>query len=275
MRLALMSDLHLEIDRRHGIAGAGRSAGHPELGPDLSTLQGATDLCILAGDIDRGMAAMDYARAVAAFLDVPTVLVAGNHEFYGHRRSDLLADYRAAAAASAGRVHFLENDAVALRLGDGPLRVLGCTLWTDLALYGAAAAEALAASAELQQIYDYKRIRADGGATIGVGDPVDWHRTSRAWLEANLGADGVRTLVVTHHAVSPRSIAPRFHGSPLNAVFACDLEPLIRRTGPAMWLHGHTHHDVDYRLGRTRVVSCQRGYPSERDGSFAPRILAI
>ena len=27
-----------------------------------------------------------------------------------------------------------------------------------------------------------------------------------------------------------------------------------------LWVHGHTHHNVDYMLGSTRVITNQRGY---------------
>jgi hypothetical protein len=55
--------------------------GHPTIGPNLSTLQGAYDVDVLAGDVDLGTAAIAYASAVRGWLAVPVVLVAGNHEF--------------------------------------------------------------------------------------------------------------------------------------------------------------------------------------------------
>lgn len=279
IRVAVMSDLHLEIDRKRGLEAPDRPAGHPRLGPDLTPLRGVVDLCILAGDIDRGPAAHDYASEAAGFLEVPTVFVAGNHEFYHHRRGELVEQYRRMAAATGGRVRFLENEATTIRLGGAPLRVLGCTLWTDLALYGSRAAREIAASGDLLDIYDYRRIRREDDELIGVQDPVAWHQESRAWLAAALahdpGAAELPTIVVTHHAISRRSIAPQFDGSPLNAVFASDLDALVQQSGARLWVHGHTHHDVDYRLGTTRVLSRQRGYPMERDDAFAPAVVEL
>ena len=43
-----------------------------------------------------------------------------------------------------------------------------------------------------------------------------------------------------------------------------------------LWIHGHTHHNVDYKIGATRIYSNQRGYPEERLAGFAPeKIIEI
>lgn len=275
VRLAVMSDLHLEIDRKHGLASGVGMPSHPRWGPDLRQLRGVADVCVLAGDIDRGMAAFEYADAVANFLKVPVVFVAGNHEFYHHQRSALLQAYRNAAAASGGRVHFLEDAEFTLVIDGRPVRFLGSTLWTDLQLYGAALAKDVVRSGELLEVYDYRRIYREDGALIGVHDPVSWHHASRNWLEAALADSRHTTVVGTHFAVSPRSIGPQFEGSRLNVIFASDLERLLHYSSAKLWIHGHTHHSVDYRLGRTRVVSAQRGYPQERDGEFRPMIVEV
>ena len=52
-------------------------------------------------------------------------------------------------------------------------------------------------------------------------------------------------------------------GDPLSPSFASNLTDLIERTRPALWIHGHTHHPVDYQVGATRVLSNQWGYPKE------------
>jgi hypothetical protein len=41
----------------------------------------------------------------------------------------------------------------------------------------------------------------------------------------------------------------------------------------ALWIHGHTHHCVNYHLGGTRVLSNQRGYPDEGVRGFDPGLL--
>ena len=61
MRIRVLSDLHREF-------------GHLKLPED------SADVVVLAGDIDRGTKGVTRARQ--AFLDVPVLSVAGNHEHY-------------------------------------------------------------------------------------------------------------------------------------------------------------------------------------------------
>lgn len=68
------------------------------------------------------------------------------------------------------------------------------------------------------------------------------------------------TVLVTHHLPSYRSVAPNFGGHPLNPCYASNLDGLIERYKPALWIHGHTHMSCDYQLGATRVVCNPRGY---------------
>jgi Icc-related predicted phosphoesterase len=85
-----------------------------------------------------------------------------------------------------------------------------------------------------------------------------------AWLEERLAAPHAGpTVVITHHAPSPRSIHPRFAGSPLNACFVSDAERLIDARRVQLWIHGHTHDSFDYRVAGTRVVCNARGYAKD------------
>ena len=98
------------------------------------------------------------------------------------------------------------------------------------------------------------------------------HRRSRKWLETELPRpfDGP-TVVVTHHAPHPRSIAERFKASPVNGAFVSDLTSLLEN-GPTLWVHGHTHDSFDYRVGRTRVVCNPKGYETENP-RFDPSLV--
>ena len=85
--------------------------------------------------------------------------------------------------------------------------------------------------------------------------------------------------MITHHAPTPRSIAPRFHGSALNPAFASNLERLIARYQPALWIHGHMHNSVDVTVGETRVLANSAGYnpgknPDYRVTGEGPRFVS-
>ena len=62
-------------------------------------------------------------------------------------------------------------------------------------------------------------------------------------------------------------------GDPITAAYASDLDELIERTQPQLWVHGHIHASSDYFVGRTRVVCNPRGYyPSQLNAGFDPAL---
>jgi predicted phosphodiesterase len=258
MRLQIASDLHLELLER--------KVPHARL---IAPAPGA-DLLVLAGDIHNGV------KGIEAFADwpVPVVYLAGNHEFYDRDWELTRRDLSAACART--QVTFRDNGSLEFEA----VRILGCTLWTDFRLGGAAQAQAMKAAE--RGLTDYRVIRTASGPARAQQTLAD-HQASRAWLEAELARpfDG-KTVVVTHHGPHPLSIHPRFAGNPLNAGFVSDLTPMLGAAD--LWLHGHTHDSSDYQVGRCRVVANPAGYVLNRaattelevrveNGKFDPMLI--
>jgi len=122
---------------------------------------------------------------------------------------------------------------------------------------------------------DYSLIRfSPEGRVLRARDTARLHAGSVAWLRSRLAkCDRARTIVVTHHAPSPRSEAPYHANSPLKPAFASDLDELVEKSRVPLWIHGHTHYNVDYMIGSTRVLSNQRGYPDQLCKDFAPSMV--
>lgn len=244
-RILVMSDLHLEF------------------APMDVNVPAGTDVIILAGDIGHGSAAIEFARKQLP-KRLPVIVVAGNHEFYGSSIEIVFAELRA-AAGNMPNVRFLELEETFIDIGDVVVRFLGAVLWTDFELRGADKRDVdmtYAAGA----INDFRFIKYRG-RTMTPQDTVEFHRDARAWLEEKLEQrhDGP-TVVTTHHSPSGLSEQPRYAGGLLTAAFHSNLNSVIERFQPDLWVHGHSHHSVDYQIGRTRVFSNQRGYPGERCG---------
>jgi len=269
MRIAYMSDLHLEfeppVSTMAGWDGLTRAraalSGHPQRGPLVKGVIGS-DLVVLAGDVDVGLGGMAYAEQLADYVDCPVIYVAGNHEYYGHDIDHLRADLRRAAWASQGRVIFLDRDSVRLWLGGHPLLVHGCTLWTDYAIHAAPEDAMVRASYSLN---DHRRISRDYG-WFTPSQAREEHCLSRDWLAEQLASsdpDGsdlepARRLVVTHHAPLPTKMQGR--PEEMAPCYMSDMLGLISQRQPDLWLHGHTHHRHTTTVGRTVVASAPRGY---------------
>lgn len=239
IRLAVLSDLHLE-----------------ENDPPPAAAGTAADVVVLAGDIAPGLAGVRWAERT---FSSPVVYVPGNHEYYGWDAAELSAGF---AAAAAGPVTVLDRSCRVIERDGHRLRFLGCTLWTDFRAalpYGVPVEDAMDQVARRMQ--DVKRITV-GGRPLTSADVAAWHARDVDWLRRGLAEpfDGT-TVVVTHHAPSPRSRHPAYPPDAVLAYFVSDLHELIRTYAPELWIHGHTHHCVDYRLGGTRVLSNQLGRP--------------
>lgn len=253
MKIHILDDIHLEF-------------GKWSREVDIAAID--ADVTVLAGDIGVGLAGLEWALGFAH----PVIYVMGNHEFYGQR--PMIDLWRKAREKVAGtHVHLLENDVAVI----DNVRFLGATLWTDFALLGADA-RADAMKAVGQDMNDYDQISVSGRRSSPRWDPVegrmarrgesltpqyvlDRHQESRAFLEmalsTNPGPAAHKTVVVTHHAPSALSLDP-LSPDPLDVAYASHLDNLVAKAD--LWIHGHTHHPVDYRIGKARVVSNPRGY---------------
>jgi hypothetical protein len=146
------------------------------------------------------------------------------------------------------------------------VRFLGCTLWTDYSL--APEADRPGVIEDSRKLNpDYQKIHF-GARAFAPEDSIALCTRQRAWLAAALaGPFRGRTVVITHFAPHPRSIAPAFANHRANPAFVLDLEEAMGRA--ELWIHGHTHSFFDYRVRGTRVLCNPRGYPGERTG-FRP-----
>lgn len=160
----------------------------------------------------------------------------------------------------------LENSTVEV----GGYFFLGCTLWTDFSLGG----NPDHAMANAEGLMNDFRIITIGNQRLRARDLALLHRESVAWLQSELPKhDPAKTVVVTHHAPSSRCEEPQYVGGPLSPAFIANLDELVENSGVPLWVHGHTHHIVDFQLGKTRVLSNQRGYPSQQCPGFDPNLV--
>ncbi|MGH7058070.1 MAG: metallophosphoesterase, partial [Acetobacteraceae bacterium] len=211
---------------------------------------------------------------LAKRLGIPGVLIAGNHEHYdtlgrpGATFGQTLAELHAEAARSSGQIKFLECESIAI----AGVRFLGCTLWTDFALYGDAEFAATHAHAWMT---DFEVIANRAGHRFTPTDACNEFVAAWKFLEEELANsfEGP-TVVVTHHAPSLNSVPPRFRTDLLSAAYASNVDDLVARSSAALWIHGHIHDSCDYTLGKTRVLCNPRGYHGiELNPRFDPRLV--
>lgn len=243
MKLWVFSDLHLEI----------APLKEPLKVP-------SADVCVVAGDVtNKGILPSIDWLVEHIGRHMPVVFVAGNHEFYKSFMSSNIA--AASKIGSESGVHFLENSCVTIK----DVVFCGATLWTDFGLFGLEWRE-LAMRRVKVAMNDYRLINLQKRPYLGL-KPVHTYRKhieSLRFLErCLLHYQGKEIVVVTHHAPSIRSVESKYRDDIITTAFASNLDELIETMQPALWVHGHVHHHVDYVIGRTRVVANPKGYPGE------------
>lgn len=235
MKIHLLSDLHNSI---------------PFYDPGQAAEE--ADVIVLAGDIAEQAKGLDWAKET---FEQPIIYVAGNLEYYKGSLSGTIDKLK---KLTDHRTFVLENDEVVL---DG-VRFLGATAWTD---YTSTGSQTNAISEAVARMNDFRLIKNDTNEFV---QPIDFqmrNRATRDWLNNQLAKefDG-KTVVVTHHSPSTASRNPSFDASDFDASFSNDWDDIVQLAD--VWLHGHTHYAVDYRLGNARIYSNSYGYRGERTG---------
>ena len=255
MRIQILSDLHLEFP--------GNTI--PALAPDA-------ELVILAGDLAPVVThrVRDIARRWAGADKI--LYVPGNHEFYGSEID--VARRELARQCLQHAVTLLDPGAVTVE----GTRFIGATLWTDFLLEGIAG-EAWAHLEVGQGLSDFTgAIRHHGGpdGRFTPRESARRHAEHRAFIEGELEEaerSELTPVVITHHAPLARCVRPWFKNNRLNPGFASNLDAVIARYQPPLWVHGHMHDRVDEQLGRTRVACNPGGYSRVEGHEFDPAFV--
>ncbi|MFG6080479.1 metallophosphoesterase [Paracoccus litorisediminis] len=246
MKILVAADFHFDNWFR-----AGR-----ELTEGAWSLLAQADAVIIAGDLVNDPE-NNLANAFAWFgrqLNLSKVwFVPGNHDYYRFhlQGDDTLAAICAKAGANFAQKSVLEFDGVQFLL---------CTLWSDFALTGLAG---LSASVARRVINDYNYISKaeDRLHRIVPEDTIAIFHDHVAWLDAELGKPFKgRRVVVTHHGPH-RAVAGDI--DQLTPTFVSDLDWLIAKHAPELWLFGHTHRRLQADVGKTHIRNMSLGYSQE------------
>lgn len=246
MRVRPFSDFHAEFWPGNKIAN-NLDTLVPSQPSDKETV------AILAGDIGIAHRPDTWLKVLSKLSKQfnAVVYVEGNHFFYNNDYYGRFQELKAKISLPKN-VHFLENQSIEIN----DVHFVGATLWTDFM-----GKDFFKMQYARKNMNDFVLIKKPDGMHLLPEDTVDAFEISKSYIFDTLkNITGKKTVVVTHHGVSPRSIHEKFRGDSLNCAFMTDLSNEIIAHGPDLWVHGHTHNSFDYMLGRTRVVVNPYGY---------------
>lgn len=260
---------------------------------DLPPPDGQEDILVLAGDIDNGIAGLTWAKEQSK---CPVLYVPGNHEFYGMgpigRTMRSISEY-----ARDNGIHALVWPGDKVEIGD--YWFVGGTLWTDFALFGEDAKMQVKGDCG-HYMMDYRWIEATDYRPLTpqetavqvvaeamngtlyrkltTDDTEKLHRDFFAGLCKNVLAAkeaGKKVVVVTHHAPSIQSSAPKYRHDLTTGGYASRLEFMFEPPIVA-WCHGHMHNTSAYHINGIPVYCNPRGYATGRrleNESFLPDLV--
>lgn len=176
------------------------------------------------------------------------VMVHGNHSFY--HNGDLARGKNGLVETIYPNLYYGYNTSVVL---DGVEFVLS-PLWSNIDM-----------SLEFyirQAMSDFKCIKYDE-QVFSVRHYNKLHRECVAFLEEAFKAEPTYPrVVVTHHAPSLSLESPKHQGSLLSSAFVSDLDHLVEESKATYWIYGHTHTNIQGKIGETKLATNQLGYVS-------------
>lgn len=248
MTIQFASDLHLEfIENRN----------HLKKNP----LVPRGDILIIAGDAiylgDRIMSQSSFFNWCSAHFS-ETLIVPGNHEFYGgFDISETMDNFELMLRPN---VRYLNNRS--WRLGD--VELFFTTLWPHY-------------DSPIQKL-NAEMIMNDYNYGVYMGKKYSAfaankvHDICTAWLGKALSdSDASKRVVVSHHCPFIDPEKERYVGKTAAPSYMTDMEPFILEHQPDAWIHAHCHfiRSNGVMVGKTAIHSNPLGYTfDEEDAAF-------
>ena len=207
-----------------------------------------------------------FERCAANFPHV--IYIMGNHEYYHSDFATALTDVRR-KLAHLSNLYIMERDVKVI----GDVTFIGGTLWTDMN------------NSDLLTLYHMRTMMNDfrvitnsttpvhfktseGEFRTRVGkfspeDAVSEHVKMKQYIQSVVqGNHDTKYVVVGHHSPSRLSTHEMYkNDTVMNGGYSSDMDDFIQdHPQIRLWTHGHTHHEFDYMIGKTRVMCNPRGY---------------
>jgi len=223
MNIQILSDLHLEFHQDQG------RSFIDSLNPE------GVDLLIIAGDLSVGGRLVKVIELLCDKYPVDILYVPGNHEYYttSFEVVDAILE-----SCSTDKFKVLNPGLVVC----GGQRFLGTTMWFPFDYRAVGYEHNLN---DFNQIKDFRK---------------HVYRKNSKGLEFLRNNMRPGDVVITHHAPSYQSVGDEYKASTLNPFFVCDVEKMIMKQKPKIWIHGHMHDSKDYMIDETRVICNPFGY---------------
>ena len=174
------------------------------------------------------------------------LLVPGNHEFYGN--SDITSHGNSWEWKFRKNVGYYYNKVVTI----GDTNFILSTLWSKI--------DPKQKEFVWYYINDFRQIMYNGHRLKPEEYDEEHTKCLNFIKKAVSESKAKHKVVVTHHAPSRFCVDPDYKDSNLESAFTVDLTDFIIDSDVDVWIYGHSHTNINARIGNTRVVCNQLGY---------------
>ena len=234
MKILPISDIHTEYHEDRGINFA------------MALPNQGVDVLVLAGDIGN-LKTLPMVMRIFSHRFKKVVYVPGNHECHGASISE--AFYKIEDMCDRyPNVHFLSNSTVKI----DSYEFIGSTLWfTEHPLI----------KIPEDKLLKFNKIFPEYGSPSTIEDI--YIENIQAVFFLNTVPINKKSIILTHYAPLKESISTLFKNNILNFIYYTDLNNLILALKPPLWIHGHMHQSMDYKIGNTRILCNPYGYETK------------
>lgn len=241
MTIQYLSDLHLEF-----AANSDYVANMPK--------QAVGEILIIAGDSiylgEESMEKLEFWDWAADHYE-QVLLIPGNHEYY--HNGDVLERGDSWTRMMRRNVGFYQNRVVTIDDTDFFLT----TLWSHI--------DPRYEEYIVYHLNDFHQIEY-GGDRFTPQDFNLEHQKCLTFLKHAMEASHAKhKVVVTHHVPSRFCVDSSYRDSPMESAFTVDLTNFIIDSDIDYWIYGHSHTNIQARIGSTRVVSNQLEYVANQE----------
>lgn len=224
----------------------------------------AETVLILAGDIltAKGMGMKTVMGEYYGFLKdlndrfKAVIYIAGNHESYRYNIDKTSNTIRSFLVdKDLPNIHYLDAETKVI----DDVAFIGATLWTDMDKGNPVSMYSIQTG-----MNDFRVIKT--GPQYRKFRPLDAmglhlkHKTFIFDECKKYHAEGMKTVVVSHHCPSYQLVSPEYKHSHLNGGYYSFMDDDIFENGPDVWFCGHTHSSHKITIGATDIFVNPRGY---------------
>ena len=209
-----------------------------------------------------------------------TILIPGNHEYYGGfplYRKD--SPNLGAATVSNIQIHdnvtLINRSDIDIDAKDYVIRITGATLWSQIK------------PEEFINVWtgmnDYNWCNFVEGERLNPGNTIFEHfkayskirsikyqKYASTYNDMEAVEDGIskrhitkkpiKHIIMTHHGCLPDCIADCYRSSRVNSAYTSDLSKLIDEVKPIAWIYGHTHQTKSFEYNGVKILGNSLGY---------------